>query len=93
LRLDGPRLVLHGARFSFGRSIVLTYVFVEFLSQAHTSVADGSPQGPRRSAHMCFSKKLLLSRIIYGIPDSQLRIVVDELIYLTNDQLGKLVSP
>jgi hypothetical protein len=26
----------------------------------------------------CFSKKLLLSGIIYGIPDSQFSIVVDE---------------
>jgi hypothetical protein len=40
-----------------------------------------------------FPKKLLLSRIIYGIPDSRLRIVVDELMHLRNDQLGKLVSP
>jgi hypothetical protein len=28
-----------------------------------------------------------------GIPDSRLRIVVDELMHLRNDQLGKLVSP
>jgi hypothetical protein len=40
-----------------------------------------------------FPKKLLMSGIIYGIPDSRLRVVVDELIHLTNDQLGKLVSP
>jgi hypothetical protein len=46
--------------------------------------------GPRIGV---FSKKLLLSEIIYGIPDSQLRIVVDELIHLINDQMGKLVSP
>jgi hypothetical protein len=72
---------------------VLTYVFAEFLSEAHPSVADGPSQGPGRSAPRCFSKKLLLSRIIYSIPDSRLRIVVDELMYLRNDQLGKLVSP
>jgi hypothetical protein len=72
---------------------VLSYVFAVFLSEAHPGVADGPPQWARLSAHWCFSKNLLRSRIIYGIPDSQLRIVVDELIHLTNDQLGKLVSP
>jgi hypothetical protein len=72
---------------------VLTYVFVEFLSEAHPSVVDGLPEGPGRSTHRCFSKKLILSGIIFGIPDSRFRIVVDELIHLTNDQLGKLVSP
>jgi hypothetical protein len=91
--MDDPCLVSDGARFSFGRSIVLTYVFAAFLSEAHPGVADGPPQGPRRSAHKCFSKKLLLSGIIYGIPYSRLRIVVDELMHLRNDQLGKLVSP
>jgi hypothetical protein len=45
--------------------------------------------GPRIGV---FSKKLLLSRIIYGIPDSRLRIVVDELMHLRNNQLVKLVS-
>jgi hypothetical protein len=72
---------------------VLTCVFAEFLSEAQPDVADGPPQGPGRSAHRGFSKKLLLSGIIYGITDSRLRIVVDELIHLTNDQVGKLVSP
>jgi hypothetical protein len=72
---------------------VLTYVFAVFLFEAHPVVADGPLQGPRRSAHRCFSKKLLLSRIIYDILDSRLRIVVDELMHLRNDQLGKLVSP
>jgi hypothetical protein len=67
-------------------------VFAVFLSEALPGVADGSPQGPGRSAHRCFSKKLLLSRIIYGILDSQLRKVVDELMHLRNDQLGKVVS-
>jgi hypothetical protein len=33
------------------------------------------PDGPRI---VCFSKKLLLSGIIYGIPDSRFIIVVDE---------------
>jgi hypothetical protein len=72
---------------------VLTCVFAVFLSKAHPGVADGPPLGPEWSAHRCFSKKLLLSGIIYGIPDSRLRVVVDELIHLTNGQLGKLVSP
>jgi hypothetical protein len=81
------------ARFSFGRSVVLTCVFAVSLSEAHPGAADGPPQVPGRSAHRCFSKKLLLSGIIYGIPDSRLRIVVDELMHLRNDQLGKLVSP
>jgi hypothetical protein len=72
---------------------VLTCVFAVFLSEAHPGVADGPLQGPRRSAHRRFPKKLLLSGIIYDIPDSRLRIVVDELMHLRNDQLGKLVSP
>jgi hypothetical protein len=33
------------------------------------------PDGPRL---VCFSKKLLQSGIIYGIPDSRFSIVVDE---------------
>jgi hypothetical protein len=37
------------------------------------------PDGPRL---VCFSKKFLLSGIIYDIPDSQFRIVVDELMHL-----------
>jgi hypothetical protein len=64
-----------------------------FLSEAYLGVVDGPSQGPGRSTHKCFSKKLLLSGIIYGIPDNRLRIVVDELMHLRNDQLGKLVSP
>jgi hypothetical protein len=48
------------------------------------------PNGPRIGV---FSKKLLLSGIFYGIPGSRLRIVVDKLMHLRNDQLGKLVSP
>jgi hypothetical protein len=72
---------------------VLTCVFAVFLSEAHRGVADGPQQGPGLSVHRCFSKKLLPSRIIYGILDCRLRVVVDELIHLINDQLGKLVSP
>jgi hypothetical protein len=48
------------------------------------------PDGPRL---VYFSKKLLLSGIIYGIPDNRFRIVVDELMHLWNDQLDNLVSP
>jgi hypothetical protein len=51
------------------------------------------PQGPGWSAHRCFFKKLLVFGIIYGIPDNRLRVIVDELMHLRNDQLGKLVSP
>jgi hypothetical protein len=38
------------------------------------------------------SKKLLLSGIIYDIPDSRLRIDIDGLMHLSINQLGKLVS-
>jgi hypothetical protein len=72
---------------------VLTCVYAVFLSEGHPGGADGPSQGPGRSTHRCFSKKLLLSGIIYGIPDSRLRMVVDGLMHLLNDQLGKLVSP
>jgi hypothetical protein len=50
-------------------------------------------KGPDGSRIGVFPKKLLLSRIIYGVTGSRLRIVVDELKHLRNDQLGKLVSP
>jgi hypothetical protein len=50
-------------------------------------------KGPDDPRICVFPKKLLLSRIIYGISDSRLRIVVDELMHLRNDQLGKVVSP
>jgi hypothetical protein len=36
------------------------------------------PKGPDGPRLVCFSKKLLLSGIIYCIPDSRFRIVVDE---------------
>jgi hypothetical protein len=44
-------------------------------------------KGPDGSRLVCFSKKLLLSGIIYGISNSRFRIVVDELMHLWNDQL------
>jgi hypothetical protein len=51
-RPDGPRLmpnglslILDGARFSFGQSVVLSHVFVVFLSDAHPGVADGPHTG------------------------------------------------
>jgi hypothetical protein len=47
------------------------------------------PDGPRIGV---FQKASLVWNN-YGIPNSRLRVVVDELIHLTNDQLGKLVSP
>jgi hypothetical protein len=51
-------------------------------------------KGPDSPRLVCFfSKKLLLSGIIYGIPDNRFRIVVDELMHLWNDQLDKMVSP
>jgi hypothetical protein len=68
-------VVLDGACFSSRRSVVYTWVFALVLSEAHPSVADG----PRL---VSFSKKLLLFGIIYGIPHSRLRIVVDELMHL-----------
>ena len=48
------------------------------------------PDGPHIGE---FSKKLLLSRIIYVILDSRLRIDIDGLMHLRNNQLDKLVSP
>jgi hypothetical protein len=48
------------------------------------------PDGPRIGE---LSKKLLLSTIIYGIPDSRLRIYIYGLMHLRIIQLGKLVSP
>jgi hypothetical protein len=54
-------------------------VFAVFLSEGHSGVADGPPQGPGRSTQRWISKKLLLSGIIYGILDSRLRIDVYEL--------------
>jgi hypothetical protein len=53
--------------------------FAVFLSEAIPGVADGLPQGPTRSALRGISKTLPLSRIIYGIPTSCLRIDVYEL--------------
>ena len=38
-------------------------------------------------------KKLLLSGIIYGTPDSRLRIEINGLMRLSIGQIGKLVSP
>jgi hypothetical protein len=40
-----------------------------------------------------FFKKLLLSGIIYGIPDIRLRIDIDGLMHLRNNQLDKIVIP
>jgi hypothetical protein len=62
------------------RSVDMGFALV--LSEGHPGVANGPPQGPGRSALCLFSKKLLLSGIIYSIPDSRFRIVVDELMHL-----------
>jgi hypothetical protein len=48
---EAGRSAPNSARFSFGRSVVLTHIFAVFLSEAHPGVADGPPQGPRRSVH------------------------------------------
>jgi hypothetical protein len=50
-------------------------------------------KGPHGQRTGEFSKKLLLYRIIYGIPDSRLRIDIEKLMHLRNNQLGKVVSP
>jgi hypothetical protein len=54
------------------------------------TVCRNGPNGPRIGE---FSKTFLLSGIIYGIPDSRLRIDIDRLMHLRINQLGKLVSP
>jgi hypothetical protein len=56
-RPDGPRLVSNGARFSIGRSVILSCVYTVFLSEGHLGGADGPPQGPERYMLVCFSKK------------------------------------
>jgi hypothetical protein len=61
---------------------VLTCVYAVFLSEAHFGVTDGPPQRPGRFALDLFSKKLLVSGIIYGIPVSRFRIVVDDLMHM-----------
>jgi hypothetical protein len=57
--------------------------FLHWFCPRHTlvsrTVRRKGPDGPRL---VCFSRKLLLSGIIYGIPDSRLRTVVDELMHL-----------
>jgi hypothetical protein len=53
------------------------------------TVCRKGPDDPRTSE---FSKKLLMSGIIYDISDSQLRIEIDGLMHLRINQLGKLVS-
>ena len=46
-----------GLRFSSGQSVVETCVFALVLSEDHLGVADGSPQGPGRSALGLFFQK------------------------------------
>jgi hypothetical protein len=82
LRPDDPRLVSNGACFSIGRSVVLTCVYAVFLSEATWVSRTVRRKGPDGPCLGCFSKKFLLSGIIYGIPDSRFRIVVDELMHL-----------
>jgi hypothetical protein len=58
-------------------------VHLGFCCPRHTLVSRTvRRKGPDGPLLVCFSKKLLLSGIIYGIPDSRLRIVVDELMHL-----------
>jgi hypothetical protein len=57
LRPDGPREVSDGPCFSFGRSIVQTWIFALVLSEGHPGVADGPPQGPGRFALGLFFQK------------------------------------
>jgi hypothetical protein len=60
----------------------LTCVYAVFLSDAtwvSRTVRRKGPDDPRLGD---FPKKLLLSRIIYGISDSQFRILVDELMHM-----------
>jgi hypothetical protein len=71
-----------GPCFLSGRYVAKTWVFALVLFEGHPGVADGPPQGLGWSALSLFSKKLLLSGIIYCIPDSRFRIVVDELMHL-----------
>jgi hypothetical protein len=53
------------------------------LKLVSRAVRRKGPDGPRIGV---FSKKLLLSGIIYGIPEIPLRIVVDELMHMRNDR-------
>jgi hypothetical protein len=68
-------------------------VWVVFIATNHILVSRTirrkGPNSPRRGE---FSKKLLLSGIIYGISDSRLRIEINRLMHLRINQLGKLVS-
>jgi hypothetical protein len=57
LRPDGPREVSDGPRLSSGRSIVQTRIFALVLSEGHSCVTDGPPQGPGRSALGLFFQK------------------------------------
>jgi hypothetical protein len=79
LRPDGPCLVSDGAHFSFGQCVVQMLVFAVFLSESLPSVADGPPQGLGWSTLWGISKTIPLSGLIYGIPNSCLRIDVYEL--------------
>jgi hypothetical protein len=78
LRPNGPRVVSDGACFSSRRSVVFTWILHWFCPRVilvSRTVRRKGPDGPRL---VCFSKKLLLSGILYGIPHNRLRIVVDE---------------
>jgi hypothetical protein len=70
LRSDGPSLVPDGVLLSFGQSVVEMWVLHSFCPrriEVLLMVRQKGPDGPRTGE---FSIKLLLSRIIYGIPDS-----------------------
>jgi hypothetical protein len=57
LRPDGPRVVSDGACSSIGQSAVETCVFALVLSEGHSGVVDGPPQGPGWSALSLFFQK------------------------------------
>lgn len=51
----------------FGQSIVEVLIFTQFLSEVSRTVRRKGPNGPHTSD---FFQKVLLSRIIYAIPDN-----------------------
>jgi hypothetical protein len=72
-------VISDGACSSIGRSTVETHVFALVLSEGYFKCRGRSAAKAQTvRAWPIFSEKLLLSGIIYGIPDSRFNIVVDE---------------